>query len=67
MKKTLEKLWHEYLMDECAVMDTEEERDLTKEAARLHEKVNALLDKEQQAAVEEYVDAVCDVESILVK
>ncbi len=30
MGKTLERLWNEYLADECAVMDTEEERTLAK-------------------------------------
>ena len=32
MKETLEKLWNEYLLDECAEIDTDEERKLTKKA-----------------------------------
>lgn len=30
MKKTLEKLWNEYLIDECSVIDSDEEREATK-------------------------------------
>ena len=67
MKNTLEKLWNEYLFSECAVMDTDEERVLTKKAAELHEKADALLDKEQRAAVEKIIDALCDVNAIFTK
>ena len=67
MKETLEKLWEEYLLDECAVMETEEERDLTKKALALHEKANALLHQDQQEAVEKYIDALCDLNALFVK
>ena len=67
MKKTLEKLWNEYLFSECAMMDTDEERVLTKKAAELHEKADALLDEEQRAAVEKIIDALCDVNAIFTK
>ncbi|MBR2311764.1 MAG: hypothetical protein IKA46_00540 [Clostridia bacterium] len=67
MKETLEKLWNEYLLDECAVIDTDEERKLTKKAAELHEKANALLNKEQQEAIEKYVDALFDIEALFAK
>ncbi len=43
MKQTLEKLWNEYLSDECAEIDTDEERKLTKKTVELHEKANSLL------------------------
>ena len=32
-QETLDKLWHEYLLDDCAIIDTDEERELTKKAA----------------------------------
>lgn len=64
MKTTLEKLWNEYLLDECAVIDTEEERELTRKMAELHKKVNALLNKEQQEVVEKYVDALYDIHAL---
>lgn len=67
MKKTLEKLWTEYLLDECAVIDTDEERSLTKKAVELHEQANALLNQDQQVAVEKYVDTMCALEAIFVK
>ena len=67
MKTTLEKLWSDYLIDECAAIDTDEERNLTAVAAELHKKANELLNKEQEAAVEKYVSALFDVNAVFVK
>lgn len=67
MKKTLEKLWNEYLWDECAVIDTNEERALAKKTVRLHEVANALLNGEQKEAVEKYVDVLHDAEVLSIK
>ena len=67
MKETLEKLWNEHLIDECATMYTEEERKLTNKAIELHERVNNLLNNEQMQALEEYVDALCDIEALFAK
>ena len=67
MRETLEKLWNEYLLDRCSVIDTDEERKLTNKALELHEKANVLLNKDQQDAVEQYVDAVYDTEALFAK
>ena len=67
MKETLEKLWSEYFLDGCGAIDTDEERELTKKAVELHEKVNTLLNKEQNDTVEKYADALCDLESHFAK
>ena len=64
MKRMLEKLWNEYFSDECSSIDTEEGRILAKKALELHEKVNYLLNAEQQKAVEKYLDVLCDIESL---
>lgn len=67
MKETLEKLWNEYLLDECAAIDTDKERNLTKKTAQLHEKANALLDVQQKDAVQKYVDTLFDANALFVK
>ena len=67
MKETLEKLWNEYLAEESSLIDTDEERDLTRNTADLHTKAVALLNKDQQDAVEKYVDALCDLEALFIK
>ena len=67
MKKTLEKLWNEYLLDENAVIDTDEERELIKITSELHDKATALLNKEQKAAVSRYVDALCEIDALCAK
>ncbi len=67
MRETLGKLWNEYLLDECAAINTDEERKHMKEIVERHEKAAALLNKEQQDVVEKYVDALCDMEALFVK
>ncbi len=67
MKETLEKLWDEYLWEKCSALNTDEERNLTKKTIELHEKAYALLNKDQQDAIEKYVDALYDVEALFVK
>ena len=67
MKETIEKLWNEYFSEQCAEINTEEERNLTRKAIELHEKVNALLNEEGKNALEEYVDALCDIEALFAR
>ena len=67
MKITLEKLWNEYLLEQCSAMDTDEERELTKKAVELHEQVTDFLTAEQEHAVEAYVDALCEINSLFAK
>lgn len=67
MRKTLEGLWNEYLAEKCAVMDTEEERVLAKEALKKHKIANDLLTKEQSDAIEAYIDTLCEMQESFVK
>lgn len=67
MKETPEKLWNEYLLDECAEIKTDEERKHLREIVELHEKASVLLNKQQQDAVEQYVDALYDMEALFTK
>lgn len=67
MKETIEKLWNEYFSEQCAEINTEEERNLTRKAVELHEKVNALLNEEGKNALEEYVDTLCDIEALFAR
>ena len=52
MKETLKKVWDSYFFEECAVIETDEERQCMKKAACLQEKAHTLLQSEQQSAVE---------------
>ncbi|MBQ9071015.1 MAG: hypothetical protein IJY23_06700 [Clostridia bacterium] len=67
MNKTLEKLWNEYFAGECAVMDSDEERELAKKAVEMHKAANELLTKEQSDAIEEYVDILCEIQCFFAK
>jgi len=64
---TLEKLWNECLSEECAVIDTDEEREAMAKAIRMRERVDILLDKAGKAALGDYVDAVYAMEALFVK
>ena len=67
MKKTLEKLWNEYLAGECAAIGTEEERELLKKAVEKYEMANEMLTKEQRETVEKYVDTLYEIQGAFVK
>ncbi len=67
MKNTFEKLWNEYFVDVCSVIDTEEERNMAKKAVAKHEKANEMLTEEQISAIENYVDVLCEIQSGFVK
>ena len=67
MKETLDKLWNEYFWDECAAIDTDEERRLTGKIRELREKITPLLNKDQEDALEKYVDALREAEALFTK
>ena len=63
----LKEIWNEYFLEECSVIDTEEERNIIKEAARLHDIANELLTNEQKDAVEKYVDALYETQNFFTR
>lgn len=67
MKETLETLWNEHFAEECSVIDTKEERALLKKADETHKTVNGLLTREQNEAVEKYVEALYQIQGSFVK
>ena len=62
MKKTLEKLWDDCFAEECALIDTEEEKELIKEAVQMRKTADELLTREQSDAVEKYIEALYDIQ-----
>ena len=67
MIKTLEKLWNEYFAEECAVADSNEERELIKKAAEMHKSVSKSLTEEQNKIFEQYIDALYESQSFFAK
>lgn len=65
MNKILDKLWNEYLIDDCAIFDTDEERGLSKRVSELHGQMAAMLDRKSLSLVEEYVSLLLELEGIL--
>ena len=60
MTENFEKLWQEYFFEECTRIETSEEKEIIRKTAELHEKVDALLTKEESEAMQEYVDCIYD-------
>ncbi len=67
MKEILENLWNEYFAEECAVIDTDEERAFLVRTGELHESVNELLTKEQRETIEKYIEALYEMQNLFVK
>ena len=67
MTKNIEKLWLEFFSDECAKIETEEERALVKKSAQMHEKLESVLNENQSAALEKYVDSIYESEAAFIK
>ena len=67
MRETLEKLWEDYLLEECDSVKTSEERKMMKNAVELHENLSEILSEEQRNALEKYIDTVCEIDSIFAK
>lgn len=67
MKAPLERLWNEHFAEECAAIDTEEERALMKKVAAMYEAINGLLTAEESNALERYTEALCELQSSFLK
>ena len=63
----LEKLWDEHFSEECATVDTEEERELLLRAGNFHKALNESLSPEQREKVEKYIEATYEVQGIFLK
>ena len=67
MKEELEKIWNEYLAEECAAINTEEERVLIRKAGERRKTASELLTAEQSNAIEKYVEVLYDIQSFCIK
>ncbi len=64
MKNQLRKLWNDYFAEECATIDTDEERELIRKTAEMNKRINELLPKEQNDAMQKYIEAIYEMQSI---
>ena len=63
----IQKLWDDCFSDECALIDSEEERALLKAVIDIHESMRAFLNDEQEAILEKYIDSLCELQSYAAK
>lgn len=64
MKEKLENLWLRYFSEECAWVETEEEKNLAKRALELHNKANEHPTREN---LEKHIEALCELQSFQTK
>ena len=67
MKEIIEKLWNGFFAEECAVIETMEEKAFVKKAAVMNKKVNELLTEEQKESVEKYIELLYEIQGCFVK
>lgn len=67
MENMLEKLWNEYFYEECAIIETKEQKLLLRRVVELQEVASAELSKEQWESVEKYVQALYESQGAQVK
>ena len=67
MKKALEKIWSDCFAEDCAAIETDEEKELAKKTAELCKEVNKMLTEEQKSAAQKYMDAIYEMQSVFVK
>ena len=59
-----EKLWDEYFYEKCLTVVTDEEREILKKTADLRKTVDGVLTSEQIAALDKYIEALSQMQSI---
>lgn len=67
MKETMERLWHDCFEEDCSTLNSEQEKALMKEAARLRESFEHEMTKEQIAVTQAYSDVLCELQIIFAK
>ena len=67
MKTILEMLWDDYFSEKCSAIESDEEKALIKNVAKQYEEASALLNKEQQQAIEKHLEVLCDLEAHFIK
>ena len=63
----LEKLWYDHLADECTRISTPEEKMLIKKTVDKHELARKALATEQTEIIEDYIDALLELHSLVIK
>lgn len=63
----LSKLWEEYFAEECARIDTKEEKALMRTVTETQNAANELLTKEGKDAVQAHIEALYELHSRFVK
>ena len=67
MKETLENLWNEYFCELCSAIENKKERALLKKVCEMHEDLNELLTKDQNEALDKYVEAIYENQAHIIK
>ena len=67
MKEILEKAWNEYFCEWCSAIENKKEMGSLKNVCEMHETLNRLLTKEQDEALDKYVEAIYENQAHIIK
>ncbi len=67
MREDIDRLWYEYFSEECAQIDSMEEKAIVKKVAEMHKTVDDLLTNEQRCAVEKYIEVMYELQGYCIK
>ena len=67
MKEIIEKLWNEYLMEECAESISSEENELWEQNGKFRETLYTMLPDEQKVNIDNYIEAFCNIQEKCIK
>ena len=64
---TIERLWNEYFSEECAQINTQQEKELIKKIVKMQESVNQSLSNEHNELIQNYIELLYDIQALFVK
>ena len=64
MSKLLKKIWRECIIEECSILETKEEKELSKIVIRARDAMDLILNEKEKEAVDLYVDNIYKMQTI---
>ena len=67
MNNTFYRLWDDFFAEECALIDTDEERALIRRANEIRKNLDVLLTPEQNKKAQEYAESIYAIQNVFLK
>lgn len=67
MKKTLNDLWYNNMLEECSMIEDEKEKEIQSKATKIEEELRAGLSKQQTEQLESFIGCLYDMNSFFLE